>query len=332
MSSEYDENPRRASFLEGAIDPTPVTCALCGSKETSELVKNKEARAVICTTCSLAFLSPRLTKDGYDRFYREYFQEGRRELATLDDAVKRLEKKGAYANKTPYVKAFAPHIKKDGRYVEIGAGWGTLAKRLQDETGAIVEVVEPSQLASEVAEKHYKLTAHKGSGEEFMKSTDTKYDGVILVHVFEHLLDPNEFLASVRRILKPDGVLLFALPNLTSPDEPVEKYFHIEHTYYYTPTTLSMMLKKHGFKLVELTPDTHEMRAVFKMLETTSPLPKYDNDERGQIGRRLEALKARYGLLRGIKEVLLRLVPRGFHEPLKALGARVARKLGIVKH
>lgn len=331
MTSEYDENPRRAAFLDGAIDPTPVACALCGSNDSSELVKNKEARAVICNTCSLAFLSPRLTKDGYDRFYREYFQEGRRELATVEDAVKRLLKKDAYANKAPYVKAFAPHIKKGGRYVEIGAGWGTLAKRLQDETGATVEIVEPSKLASEVAEKHYKLTVHRGSGEEFMK-TGSVYDGVILVHVFEHLLDPNEFLSSARNILKPDGVLLFALPNLTNPDEPVEKYFHIEHTYYYTPTTLSMMLKKHGFKLVELTPDVHEMRAVFKKLETATPLEGYDNDERGQIRRRLEALKARYGLLRRIKGIVLKAIPRGFHEPLKALGARVARKLGIVKH
>jgi 2-polyprenyl-3-methyl-5-hydroxy-6-metoxy-1,4-benzoquinol methylase len=329
---EYDDNPKRSAFLKGVPTEVILVCALCGGAVLSELAKNIEVRVVMCEKCSLAFLSPRLTKEGNERFYGEYFQEGRRSLTSIDDAVRRLEKKNAYENKKEYVREFTPHMKRGKTYIEIGAGWGTLAKRLQDETGATIEVVEPSTLASEVARAHYKLTSYKSTGEDFMENAEKKYDGMVLVHVFEHLLSPNKFLERARTVLNDGAYLFLALPDLTNMDEPMEKYFHIEHTIYYTPQTLTLMMAKHGFLPVSLTQDIHEMRAVFRRAETPSEPPKYDNREREAVERALKALQARYGVLRRVKVLLLALVPRAYHERFKALGARAARKLGIVKH
>lgn len=335
MKVAYDTSASRQTFLRGAYDAESeaLVCALCGGSISRKLAENEEARVVMCTTCSLAYLAPRLTKEGYKRFYREYFQDSRRSLRTLDDAVRRLLRKGAYENKKPIVEAFHGAIRTDDRGLDIGSGWGTLAKALEDTLDCSVEVVEPSLLAARVAHEYYGLTAHAEDGETFMRDAELKerYDFVLLVHVLEHVLDPNVFLKRAGQILKPGGKLLLALPDLSRPDEPSDRFFHIEHCYYYTPKTLSLMLGKHGFRVHSIVQDAHDMKVIAGYYADV-PLSSiaFANDEYRIVHSRIARIDARYGLLRALKRTARLFFPRSVFLRIHHAAVRVLRESGII--
>lgn len=330
----YDTCVKRNEFIINAFDPETLmlACALCGDSESNVLAHNNEARVVICKQCSLAFLSPRLSRDGYARFYREYFQDSRRSLATLDEAIQRLLRKGAYQNKMPIVEAFHGAIQTGDKGLEIGGGWGTLAKAFENVIGCSIEVVEPSPLAVRVAREYYGLTAYMGDGETFMRDSigNKRYDFVLLIHVFEHVLDPNIFLESVKKTLKPNGKLLFALPDLSRPDEPSDKYFHIEHCYYYTPTTIELMLRKHEFKVCSVMQDANDMKIIAEYRDEFAISPDFKNNERLAIRMKIAWIDAVYSVLRMLKYPMKHIFPERFFSFIHQNAVRILKKSGII--
>lgn len=83
---------------------------------------------------------------------------------------------------------------------------------------------------------------------------DATFDYVRLNHVFEHLLDPNETLREIRRILRPKGKLFIGLPNRASLAARVfrEHWYQLAapvHVFHWSPLTLTQMLEKHGFQV-----------------------------------------------------------------------------------
>jgi SAM-dependent methyltransferase len=80
------------------------------------------------------------------------------------------------------------------------------------------------------------------------------FDVVVLRHVLEHLPDPFETLHEVRRIIKPEGTLIIAVPNLASwqARRTREHWFHLDlprHLYHFSPNTLGRALEHSGFRL-----------------------------------------------------------------------------------
>lgn len=282
---------RRTSFLEQleALMETPGACALCGTAQPVNLVQTDEVRVVLCSRCSLGYLSPRLTKEGYAQWYKEYFQDTRRGISSEAEAVARLERKGSYRQKEALVPFFSSAVNSASRCLEIGAGWGTMAKVLSDTFSCSMTVVEPSHLAATVAREHYGLDVFEGDFEGYLSShgRGETFTVVVLFHVFEHLLEPNDFLERVKSTLVPGGALVLALPDLTNPDEPSEKYFHIEHCFYYTPRTLTLLLQKHGFRVEKLQRDRADMKIVARFNPSLPPPQDYKNDEHATILRAL---------------------------------------------
>lgn len=323
----YDTCAKRREYIRNAFDVTTehLPCALCGNDKNDVLITNEEVKVLICTKCSLAYLSPRLTQDGYERFYREYFMNARRSLHTYDDAVARLIKKGGYKYKMPLVNTFRNWITADGHGLEIGGGWGTLAHALEAELKCTVDVVEPSPLAAEVARKYYRLNTYNQNGEIFLSSTAgvKTYDFLLLVHVFEHIVDPNKFLRLISQVLSPGGKLLIALPNLSRPDEPSDRYFHIEHCFYYSPKTIDLMLGKHGFHTLEIKQDSHDMKVA--AVYTGQMIDDFENNEKKVIKVLLWRIDARYKYLRRLKHLSKNILPRVLFSHLLKLALLLKR-------
>lgn len=330
----YDTCLKRSAYIKNAFDQGTenLACALCGATHQELLVSNEEVRVVMCKLCSLAYIAPRLSREGYTRFYREYFQDSRRSLETLDDAIQRLVCKDAYKKKLPIVNAFRGAISAGDIGVEIGGGWGTFAKLLQDEVGCSVEVVEPSPLAARVAREYYGLTVYAKDGETFMQDRIgvQKYDFAILIHVFEHLTDPNKFLEQIKKILKPNGQLFLALPNLSSPDGPSDKFFHIEHCYYYTPKTLSMMLLKHGFVPYSVVQDKNDMKIIAAIKNEIGVQRDFRNNERLIIRLKIFLIDILYGFLHAMRQGAEIIFTRRFFIIVRDGAVRILKKSGII--
>jgi SAM-dependent methyltransferase len=99
-----------------------------------------------------------------------------------------------------------------GRILDVGCGGGSFL-RLARALGAAVEGVEPSEFGAAEARKNGFPVFHGTVGEYAASSEAGKFDLITANHVIEHVPDPIGTLASMRRLLTPDGWIWIAVPN-----------------------------------------------------------------------------------------------------------------------
>jgi cyclopropane fatty-acyl-phospholipid synthase-like methyltransferase len=75
------------------------------------------------------------------------------------------------------------------------------------------------------------------------------FDAVVSMETFEHLPKPMDFLASVRKVLKPGGTFLVSTPNKDEFSNAGEWEFHEKE---YTPAEFHQMLVEAGFQNIRL--------------------------------------------------------------------------------
>jgi SAM-dependent methyltransferase len=116
-----------------------------------------------------------------------------------------------------------------------------------------------------IATEHLGLTVHNCFVDDLPTAETGSFDVVALSDVFEHVTAPREFLASIRRLFKPDGLLYVKVPNarwsllkqqlprlLGRP--PIENAWDsYEHVVHYTEPTLRAMLEAEGYTPLVIT-------------------------------------------------------------------------------
>lgn len=288
-------------------------CPICHCAELKQLYNGidqyfskQEVNFRICKKCNLVLLNPRPTQEEYDELYKVVFQDKRRSLQTVEEAVQRLQAKDSYNKKIKHLKYFQPYINSSSRCLEIGAGWGTMAKMIVDKVGCSMEVVEPSHLAAKTAQEYYGLKVHNDTFDAFYEKFENgqQYNFIYLFHVFEHLLEPDQFLTKIKSLLKQDGALLLAVPDLTNPDQPNEKFFHMEHAFYYTPKTLSLLLNKNGLKIDSIFKDQDDFKLVCSLSDEAIPV-EYNNNEYLKIKKAIFLYNLKFTLLKIIKKTFV---------------------------
>ena len=82
---------------------------------------------------------------------------------------------------------------------------------------------------------------------EELSLPDASVDSVMAFHVMEHLCEPEHFLTEIRRILKPGGFVLIAVPFNWHLHETPHDFFR------FTPFCLNYLLKKNDFERIDVT-------------------------------------------------------------------------------
>ena len=116
------------------------------------------------------------------------------------------------------------------------------------------------------------------------------FDVIILNHVFEHIADSAGILARLRGLLGPQGKLFIEVPNVRSVRArlslPVlsRRYGFDErhrafpiHIWYFSPRTLSQLLRKNGFQPVLVTTRGIGLEELIIQREPDKPAPKVKN-------------------------------------------------------
>ncbi|MBD3583750.1 class I SAM-dependent methyltransferase [Flavobacterium selenitireducens] len=142
---------------------------------------------------------------------------------------------------------------RKGAILDIGAGTGdflTVAKS----DGWMVSAVEPSKKARSIAES---------KGILFTDTTETlpesSFDVITMWHVLEHVPDPKWQLSELKRLLKPGGVIVIAVPNHKSYDAKVYGEFWAaydvpRHLWHFSKTAIDKLAALANLKLVETLP------------------------------------------------------------------------------
>jgi len=253
----------------------PCTCNLCGNKHFRVLEDDAPFRVLQCENCSLIFVYPcpdqgELVEHYNDNYYAEWI--GAQERRRIRMWSRRLEKLERFRHK--------------GRLLDIGCGEGTFL-RLAKKNGWQISGTELSPYAAKYASDRLGDKIFCGELLDARYSTDS-FDVVSMWHVLEHVTDPKRYLIEIRRILRPDGLLAIAVPNVNNlamriayriiKGRQMELFTKDQkevHLYHFSPETIQTYLNKTGFKCVKLSPDFGITEYSKRLINMVSVIPFY---------------------------------------------------------
>lgn len=89
---------------------------------------------------------------------------------------------------------------------------------------------------------------------------DQSFDSVICNQVLEHVFTPDQFLAEIFRVLKPDGIMLLTVPFVWDEHEQPFDYAR------YSSFGLKSLLEKNGFEVFAQQKINADVRVLFQLI------------------------------------------------------------------
>lgn len=226
--------------------PAARACLVCGPGDVDErfAVDGLESPVVVCPRCGLGWIDPQPSAEQVATYYPPayYGDSGTKFTGPLERVVRLLAGRQA--------RFLARRMPSGGRVLDVGCGRGTLLSRLA-EAGYESHGVEMSPHATLGIDPRVQVRIAP-------RLVDARYDAaffdqVVLWHVLEHLADPRETLQEIRRILKPGGDVVVAVPNFSSWQARCAgpAWFHLDlprHLYHFPLPALKRLLAVCGFR------------------------------------------------------------------------------------
>lgn len=138
------------------------------------------------------------------KFYDQTYSENERELKYVELA--RAEAK-TYGVEDAVSKFVQDNHLENAHVLEVGAGSGLLQDRVQDYTGLDI---------SATARRYFHKPFVQGDARA-MPFRDGEFDAAWSIWVLEHVPNPEMALAEMRRVIKPNGLLLLYPAFMVSP-------------------------------------------------------------------------------------------------------------------
>lgn len=132
--------------------------------------------------------------------------------------------------------------------------------------------------AIEYAQENYNLEVTCGSVSESSYPPDF-FKAIILIGVLEHIPDPVSFMNIVQRFLRPDGVVMLAVPNASSLNGKISRLSRHDwdmfcepgHLYHFNIKTLSLLAERCGLVVSEWRTATIKIRGKVPFLPVRIP-------------------------------------------------------------
>nr|WP_315189497.1 class I SAM-dependent methyltransferase [uncultured Flavobacterium sp.] len=140
-----------------------------------------------------------------------------------------------------------------GSILDIGAGTGEFLSVARQDGWKTIGV-EPSDKAKAIA---------KNKGVSFVEQTSEleshSFDVISMWHVLEHVPDLNQQIKELKRLLKPNGTLIIAVPNFKSFDAKHYGKFWAAydvpiHFWHFSKTAIKKLFQKEEMQLVKILP------------------------------------------------------------------------------
>jgi 2-polyprenyl-3-methyl-5-hydroxy-6-metoxy-1,4-benzoquinol methylase len=155
-----------------------------------------------------------------------------------------LVRKKNTKDKLKLVNRFSAHRTN---LLDVGCGTGYFLSVCK-KNGRSMEGVEVNEGARATAEARIGQPVYPST--DVLEASGKKFDVITLWHVFEHLHDIHASFAQLKRLLKPEGLLILALPNPTSADaayygEYWAAYDVPRHLSHFSPTAIKLLSEKY---------------------------------------------------------------------------------------
>lgn len=212
------------------------------SGETFELLYNPDYDMLIT--------HPQPSLDNLPRYYEspDYIShtDGKR---SFFEKLYHFIKKIALLNKLKLINAHS----NQGSLLDIGAGTGEFLSVAKN-NGWNVTGIEPSSKAKAIAEN---------KGVSFVPNLESipsqSFDVITMWHVLEHVPDLDHQINELKRIVKPNGTIIIAVPNFNSFDAKHYGKFWAAfdvpiHFWHFSKTAIQKLFKEKNLNLIDVLP------------------------------------------------------------------------------
>lgn len=248
-------NQDRFPYDQAQYEEAP--CSFCGNEEDFQILAHKDrdnlpARLCLCRRCGLIFISPRMTKEWYEKYYEEEYRD---QLVRLKkrDFTPDFDVQFALSQKYGSVLArlVSPYLKK-GLTFEVGSSvGGALSQFGKIKGGVEVFGLEPSHREAAYANQKGVKT-YVSLFEDFREEIPA-LGNILSIRSMNHLLDPKGFLVWSHEHLEEDGRLVLVVQNFRINSKRLGRILpQIDHVYYFTPETLVTFVQAAGFEILFL--------------------------------------------------------------------------------
>jgi SAM-dependent methyltransferase len=272
-----------ARGLDRFFEPPRTTCPWCDSARlrerlrTTDLIQHKPGRFRVdrCEDCGHLFQNPRLSAEGLEFYYRDFYDG----LGEQRAGGVLAGRSGAYRRRA---EALLPFADAPENWLDVGTGHGHFCEAARDVYPRTVFDGLDFTDGAELAERAGRVRrGYRGAFVDIASSISGDYDAVSMYHYLEHSLDPGRELAAAHLVLRPGGHLLIEVP------DPRSRYarllgrwwlpwFQPQHLHFMPVDNLRRRLGELGFTMVaEQHAEPHDpvdlLAATWFALDTLAP-------------------------------------------------------------
>lgn len=229
---------------------TAEACGACGHARWSPAGEVCGKRYARCLACGVVRLYDRVAADRLQLLYAGYYPGA----DPSPDALRRQLANPTFAHRRRRLEPAVPAPHR--RILEIGCGDGNFLAYLRGHGWTVHGSEYDAETAALVRRRHGIGVAVGDVADA--PPGDAPFPAVAAYHVLEHVYRPAAWLAAVRGMLRPGGVLHLQVPNHDSLTRRMTgaawaSLMFPQHVYFYAPHTLCALLRRAGFAPLRVT-------------------------------------------------------------------------------
>jgi 2-polyprenyl-3-methyl-5-hydroxy-6-metoxy-1,4-benzoquinol methylase len=235
-------------------------CPVCGSETSNLFLMAKdyfhtgESFSIVkCSGCGFRYTNPRPEPTELGKYYQ-----------SADYISHSDSRRGLFASVYQMVRKYTLNRKKvligkfisRGNLLDIGCATGQFLNFMAAE-GWTTTGIEPDEKTRNRAISEYGL--HVYPEEKLNELKESSFDVITMWHVLEHVAGLNQRMEQIKKLLKPGGIIIIAVPNCNSYD--AEKYGQFwagydlpRHLYHFTKSDINRLAEKFEFTIVKIIP------------------------------------------------------------------------------
>lgn len=201
-----------------------------------------------CERCGLAQISPFPSDKSLKNIYSCFGQTYPKDSIISPESDFSAFAKGRFKFVTRGLNLESPL-----KLCDIGSGYGLFLQHFVG-TGWDAYGIEPSKVSVDFSTRELGIPNIQNCGFHEAEYPPNFFDIVCSFHVIEHLRQPVDLLAYAKRLVKKDGRLFLATPDLCRITPNLIQYYFLAHGLHltlFTPKTIEALLARCGFRIVQ---------------------------------------------------------------------------------
>ena len=216
--------------------------------ETKDYMITKEPFTIVsCDNCGFHFTNPVPEESAVAKYYQdEAYVSHSSSNKGIINAIYNKVRNITLNQKANWIKKFS----SESTLLDIGSGTGHFLSKMKS-LDYNVHGLEPDPIARKNAKAINGVNTDDISKLKELK--ENQFDVITMWHVLEHVYDLKKNIKHYKRLLKENGVIFIAVPNLSSYDAKYYKKYWAaydvpRHLYHFTEKDIVSLFSDMGFK------------------------------------------------------------------------------------